>query len=1230
MQTTLLGLAIAFIIALLSALIGPYFIDWSQFRPQFEAEATRVIGAPVRVDGALDARLLPTPSLLLRSIVVGGANDLGKVRAEKLDVEFSLGALMRGEWRATELTINGVALDLGLDRQGRIDWPASSGNFNLGSLTVDRLNLTGRVALHDAASRSTLELSDIAFSGDVRGSAGAVRGDGNFTWSDARYPFRISSSQSSDGNGVRLHLALEPGEHGTSADLDGVLAFEGRMPRFDGALTLASGSPGKADAAAGTPWRISAKLKADAARARLEQVETSYGSDDAALKFTGSADMRFGASPLLQASLAARQLDADKLLAKQATAAEPMRWLPGLRALIAEVPHAPLPMQVDVAAEQVMLGGRPIQDFDTKLRIDSKSWTVERMAFRAPGSTRVSLRGAVASSDPSAGFRGALDVDSSDPNMFAAWLTGRTETAYRSQKPLRIGGRVDLTSDRVAIADLKAEIDGGVIAGRMALSARGASGGSEFDAALTADKLDLDAAAAFIRAIGGSQTEWPDRAQLALNIANAVSSGQELRPFVAKLGYDAKTVTLEQLKIGSASGVTVDGAGVFDRDETTGKLTLNAAAKSVDQLTSLLAPLAPTLVERINASTANAKGAAQLKLAVDLAKDSQDRNRAAARAAIDINLPQVSGVVTLTGTSAAQAVRGIDLDALGRSEFAANWKLSSPHGQSLLNLLGLDRVVVVADAPTQFEGTASGKWRTPLRVQAKLSGADLDAQIQGTVAPSSEQPTADVSLTVRRGNFAPLFNLKPSDPIAQGVSLSSHLTVAQRKFTFGDIDGAMAGARMRGRIAVTLGDENAVDGELGMDTLDLSQAFGVVIGSADGGEAGGPLGRGLLRGWTGQLAFQALRGTLPGGSELRPVSGVIKSDGQSLSFDHIKGGIGGGEVTGDIDAKQSSGGLALNARVQLAGVDGSALRYRALAMPAGRTTMRMTLASQGRSSSALTGALSGSGSLTLESARIAGLDAKAIDVAIAASDSGQVSNEDTLRKTVEAALSAGHLAVGTAQIPFNVRDGRLSVSATTLEADGAKAVVSGGYDVAADQADIRVNLTSASVEQVAGRPAIEIFAVGSPDALHRTVDVAALSSWLAVRAIDRETRRLDALERSTVPRPAVPPPIVPPPAVAMTPPSETAPVPDLSAPDAVPGPGVPLPDSDPRRSPPKPKAPAPQPAAIPQAANALPGQQVAPLPPPIEIRPAPGVKSSRPRAPLVIAPPVPNTGRPGF
>ena len=359
MQTTLLGLAIAFIIALVAALVGPYFIDWNQFRPQFEAEATRIIGAPVRVGGKLDARLLPAPSLQLRSVVVGGANDLGKVRADKLDVEFSLGSLMRGEVRATELTINGLSLDLGLDPKGRVDWPASTGAVNLGSLAIDRLNLTGRIALHDAGSRGTLELNDIAFSGDVRSLAGAIRGDGNFTLSGTRYPFRVSSGQTSDGNGTRVHVNIDPGPRTLSVDLDGVLAFEARAPRFEGAVTLAS-PLGRKDGGieAPPPWRLTSKVKADSSAARLDALEMIYGAEERALKLAGNGELRFGASPLLRASLSARQLDADKFFAKDSNkdskdnAAEPVRVLPALRALMSGIPLAPIPAQIELASEQ--------------------------------------------------------------------------------------------------------------------------------------------------------------------------------------------------------------------------------------------------------------------------------------------------------------------------------------------------------------------------------------------------------------------------------------------------------------------------------------------------------------------------------------------------------------------------------------------------------------------------------------------------------------------------------------------------------------------------------------------------------------------------------------------------------------------------------------------------------------------------------------------------------------
>jgi large subunit ribosomal protein L24 len=1216
-QTTLLGLAIAFIIALIAALVGPYFIDWSQFRPQFETEASRVIGAQVRVGGALDARLLPTPSLRLRSVVVGGANDLGKVRADKLDVEFSLGSLMRGEWRATELTINGMALDLGLDAQGRIDWPASTGTFNLGSLAIDRLNLTGRIALHDAASRGTLELTDIAFGGDVRSLAGSVRGDGNFMLSGIRYPFRVSSGQSADGGGTRVHLSIDPGARARSVDLDGVLTFDARAPRFDGTVILAGPGGIKAAATTGdTPWRLSAKLKADPATARLDQLEASYGSDETALKLSGSADVRFGVSPLLHAVLTARQLDADKLLARDNRADEPTRLLPGLRSLVAAIPPGSLATQIEVSAEQIMLGGRPVQNFAADLRGDAKSWTIDRLEFRAPGTTRVALSGEIAQPGPSGSFTGALSIDSSDPNTLAGWLQGRGEIAYRNQKPLRLSGHLNVAPDRLAIDGLKAEIDGGTLEGRVAVLNRTAGEGSRVEAALKADHLDLDAAMAFTRSLAGPQAEWPDAAELSLDIGRAVSAGQELRLFVAKLSYGPNTIALDQLKIGEAGGVTVEGAGSFDRANATGKLTLNASTSALAQFTALLAPVAPAFAARLTAMAGRA-GPTHLKLSLDLANNPDHADRANARAVLDIDAPEFKGVTTIAAAPLIAAIRGLDSDALARSEIGIESKLSSGQGRSLLALLGLDRVISAGDGPAQFEGSLTGVWRAPLRLKAKLSGTELDADAQGTVEPWAPEPKAIVNLSIRRANLAPLLDRNSSNPLAQNISLSSRLSLAGSKLIFEDMDGVAGGARIRGRVALNLGDEKSVDGEVGMDTLDLAPAFSLAIGAA-GHDASEPLGPGLLQGWRGRLAFQALRGTLPGGAELRPVSGIIKGDGQSLTFDSLKATIGGGEATADIEAKQTLDGAALSARLQFSGVDGAALRYRALAMPAGRASMQMTLASQGRSASALAGALSGSGSLTLESARIAGLDPRAFEVAIRASDNGQATDDIKLRQIVEAALSAGALSVASAQIPFTIKEGRLRVGATALDAEGARAIVSGGYDMSADQTDIRTALASTTIGSATGRPEIQIFAVGSPDALDRAVDVAALSSWLAVRAIDRETRRLDSIERGEVPPPALPASI-PPPAMAQ-PPAEAPPavkLPDLPISE------VPIPGRDPRRTAPKPRVSAPPPVVpLPSHAPVV-SQQLAPLPPPIEIRPAPGpVAKPKPRPPLVLTPPV--------
>lgn len=1118
MQTTLLGLAITFIVALIAALIGPHLIDWSRFRSQFETEAARVIGAPVRVEGGIDARLLPSPSLRLESVFVGRSNDPGQVQADSLAVEFSLGSLMRGEWRATELTINGVVLDLGLNDRERMGWPLS---LNFGSLSVDQLNLTGRVAFHDAASRSTLELNDIAFSGEVRPSGASVRGDGNFVLSGTRYPFQISLAQASAGGASRVHVAIDPGTRAEFIDVDGILSFDEQIPRFDGALTLAGAgeSVGKKFSVAPSqrPWRVSAKVKADPKGARLEQVDASYGHADSALRLTGKGDIRFGSSPRLRAAFSARRLDADRLFAKEQ--AGPAKMLQTMQHYLTEIPKPWLAADIEISADQIMLGGRPIQNFSADLRSDAASWTISRLEFHAPGATRMAVNGAILLPGPSPRLNGALDVESSDPDTFIAWLQGRGEVTHLSRKPLRVQSKLIGDPSQMVFEQLKANIEGGSVEGRLAFVDLAPENGTRAEAELKADRLDLDAAASLVRAVAALQDGWPSEGRLSLNVDHAMWATREFGPFLAELSYGPTAISLEQLKVGSSGGLMIDSSGAFDRINTTGKLSLNATSESVAPMASVIAPLAPSVAARLDAMPA-AAGAAQLRLTLNVGKSPADNNKADASATLDVILPRLEGSLSLVAAPSLAAVRAADFDVLARSEVTLRTKLTSERGGGVPVLLGLDRVIAVAN-PSVLEATATGTWRTPAQLNARVSGADLDAEIKGMVQPWSSDRKADLNLTVHRVDLKPRPNLQSSGPDGPEVRLSSHVTLADDKLIFSDLDSAIGGSRMRGHVTVSLGNESRFDGELGINTLDLATVFGLAVdfGGRDPAE---PLNVGLPEGWRGQLAFAALRGALPGGAELRPVSGVVKGDDHSLTFDAMKGKIGDGDATASLHVGQTAEGVALNANVQFTNVEGSALQYGALAMPAGRTSARITLASRGRSASAMAGALSGDGIVTLDHARISGLDPHMFEIAI----NGNVergSDDARLQEIVGQSLSAGPLSVVSAQIPFTVRDGRLRVSPTPLDGEGAQAIVSGGYDITSDQVDMRAGLASTLTGAANDRPQVQIFAVGPSHAINRAIDVTALSSWLAVRSIDRESRRLDSIEQSLEPAPSVSP-----------------------------------------------------------------------------------------------------------
>ena len=73
MRSPLLIIGVLLVIALFTALIGPYFVDWSQYRADIEKYGREITGRDVSVDGVIDISLLPLPNISLGNVSVANA-----------------------------------------------------------------------------------------------------------------------------------------------------------------------------------------------------------------------------------------------------------------------------------------------------------------------------------------------------------------------------------------------------------------------------------------------------------------------------------------------------------------------------------------------------------------------------------------------------------------------------------------------------------------------------------------------------------------------------------------------------------------------------------------------------------------------------------------------------------------------------------------------------------------------------------------------------------------------------------------------------------------------------------------------------------------------------------------------------------------------------------------------------------------------------------------------------
>jgi large subunit ribosomal protein L24 len=301
-------------------------------------------------------------------------------------------------------------------------------------------------------------------------------------------------------------------------------------------------------------------------------------------------------------------------------------------------------------------------------------------------------------------------------------------------------------------------------------------------------------------------------------------------------------------------------------------------------------------------------------------------------------------------------------------------------------------------------------------------------------------------------------------------------------------------------------------------------------------------------------------------------------------FEDVTGELGNGRLNGRLAVSSGAAGVTARLRVGLADAElGELLASAARPATSGRLAFHAELEGAGRSPAAFIGSLAGFGDISIEQARLVGLNPGVFDAATRAVELGIPTEGDRLREFVTGALDNAGLPVSKASAAIGINAGQARLRDIVIAADGADLQATVNVDLADAMVGALLTLNAPPSSPGAAAPAVMVALKGSLPAPKRSVDTNLLASWLTLRALEQQSKQLEAVERAAREAAAAPPlPNTAGPA-AQQPLVAPSPVPAQPSPAATDGES----EAVPARPPPI-AIPAPKPRAAPRADNAAP------------------------------------------
>lgn len=1125
------GLVVA---VLFAALLAPFVLDWSNFRVEFEQQASRVLGKKVSVHGEVDARLLPFPSVTLHDVRVGQDIDgQPQARITRFSMDMELAPFLSGEARIFDMRVEDPVARVRILKDGTLDWMRGSRPaIPTRIVVIEDVHISGgQVTVVDERSGRTRNLTGIAAEMAAASLTGPWRGEGNATLDGEEARFSLVTGSPTGSGSVPLRLRLWPDSEPLEINLEGELAIAENVPTYSGSFAasvlqeedesepVVSPPPGP---------RVKGSFDLTNDRIRIADYRLEVGSLDDPYVVTGEATLDTGSRAEFLLTAEGQQIDVNRLglgargKTGRDAAASAQRRLQAFVEMAASIPIPQVPGRASLKLPAVVLNDTTIRDIQLDVRPAERGWTVDKAVATLPGRTRMEADGALVLRDQPS-FIGDVLFASTQPSGLAEWLSGHVDPAIRQLRSAGFSAKVDLASGNQQFRDLELAISAATLRG--SIERRSVDGQRpELSVDLAGDEIDLDAMRALASLVTGEDAGrdvLDHRLQAKLAAQRFTASGVAADDLDASFTISDGVLSIGHLSVGNVAGATISAEGRVEGSllSYSGNADLHFRAADASGFFDMLRRQLPPhpVLDRL---ASNASYFADADMSAELSFGESGGGVKA----------DLKGRLNGTAVNAK-----IDLptafDLTSGNAMSLTASLENPQSEILLGQAGLEILPFGGDGPGSLSIDIGQTDEGPAGIDLLFKTEHTQFSAKGEMsllADTFADGRAHVSVKSRDIEPYLLLTGMSIPQFGGGLPLDAEADVAVSRASI-DISGLRMNAdgnEIKGTLST---DRTAagtkIQGAIEAGDVDLAwlgeAVFGPLFDPASGEPSREAFSRPLLADADISLDLRARSFEAAKMGLISDLGAKVRYQGSGISLDDVSGEWRGGKIGGRLLMSNGNGTGILQTRLRIEGADLAELAWKTEGQPVatGRMAFDASAEASGGNLHEVLTALSGSGNAQLSDLVIKGVNPQVLNGLKTAADEGREEfAEERVADFVREKVHEGQLELARLEIPFTITAGQLRVQELRATSNGLTISAEGSSNLSMGQVNAAVSVTyDPGQEAIAGGdPTLTLNYSGDLMAPQERIDTSKMANYISMRAYEQERRRVEILQSSVL------------------------------------------------------------------------------------------------------------------